>query len=692
MRPKGAPAAARVAKRGGVPAPCSARARGRRACAPVRLAALALALALAAGAPCPAAAQAPAQRIFDTSVFPDARPPLWPFRKMGDAAVACSVSGAGVVRLSVKHARFNGVKPQMMLWLMNNLQSGASVGHGAGRGVGARAAGGAGGGGGGPRLPSQHPTPPNPHGAPQTHPVNGVKYPNFLLFHPRFGWEGSPRARGAGGLGAALLRGRRRRRRQEAAAAPAARRAPTRRHPPTAGTTSQCRRRATRWPPASPTCVSWGRGGRRGVDRTWRARVAPPPPPRRAAPPPTPTPTRTPVTTWVEFPLTGCEENPGSDAERWTCNAGAGGPNPGVTKATPPGVWQALSQTNGAPVGVGGCGGERAGAGEGGEGGAARDRGRRRGGARRGRPQAGGGGGGRRPLLRLLPPSGARCRAPRPSRGALCPLRTPPPPPAPRPPPPSYRAPHSLAPRPFNSPPPPALRAPRARCRRAPRAGTSILTSFGSSGFSFGIRGCNEQGVSRADPRRVGRGQPATHARLHGLAPSISDRGWPASRLHFVHERWQGSGRRPEGASPRQRGSVPDWAAHGATRVAQAAAPPPQWGAGARGAKPPRPGAGQVPGSGVCLRMGSMPQGARQQGGALSPPQASGRQLWCKGGGVWEAGAKGKRACNRCGRRTRGSAAPAEPVGAAPTRAPGRRRGGARARRGGPDRGSAAGS
>jgi hypothetical protein len=97
------------------------------AAGPKAAALLAVALALFATQ---AAAEAPAQRIFDTASFPntaDDRPPLWPFRKMGDATVSCSLNGLGVLRLTVQHQRFNGVKPPMMLWLMESLESGIAV-------------------------------------------------------------------------------------------------------------------------------------------------------------------------------------------------------------------------------------------------------------------------------------------------------------------------------------------------------------------------------------------------------------------------------------------------------------------------------------------------------------------------------------------------------------------------------------
>ncbi|GBF96443.1 hypothetical protein Rsub_09242 [Raphidocelis subcapitata] len=52
-------------------------------------------------------------------------------------------------------------------------------------------------------------------------------------------------------------------------------------------------------------------------------------------------------TTWIEFHLTNCTEQPGDALERWVCPQRPPARNPGVVKTTPRSVWMGLNQNNG---------------------------------------------------------------------------------------------------------------------------------------------------------------------------------------------------------------------------------------------------------------------------------------------------------------------------------------------------------
>lgn len=85
------------------------------------------------------------QKVLDGAAFPARRPPLWPFRTLDTASVAtCERKGPYGWKLTIKHKDLKGITEPMMVWLFANLASGTS-----------------------------------------THPTDGQKYPNFLLYHPR---------------------------------------------------------------------------------------------------------------------------------------------------------------------------------------------------------------------------------------------------------------------------------------------------------------------------------------------------------------------------------------------------------------------------------------------------------------------------------------------------------------------------
>lgn len=178
----------------------------------VLLIALAVAVAFAApAAAADAAAAAPQQRILDSSTFPSERPPLWKFRTLRDArSVTCSVNANNMLSAKIEHLPLSNVTAQQLLWLWRNMDNGASVRERGrttqgpqGEGEEKRE-----------RLGSYlsafcacvvcllaalcvqmqkcaeetHTTPPkktHKRTNTQTHPVNGRRYANFLLMHPR---------------------------------------------------------------------------------------------------------------------------------------------------------------------------------------------------------------------------------------------------------------------------------------------------------------------------------------------------------------------------------------------------------------------------------------------------------------------------------------------------------------------------